>query len=302
MGKHTLNHLEPKAAKTEESYPIESIYGVGHRYSEALRGIGVETVGELAKIQDIEELEEPLGIPAKVLRRIRLRALSIISGEVLQTKTFEFPSENIIYIDIETDPACNRVWLIGLLVDGRITQLYADNWQDEKHLLEKFLAFLETHRGHTLVSYSGTGFDIRVTLNALNRHGLDPTRLENHPHIDLCTLLRRCFIFPYHSYALKELGAHMDYDFKQPELDGLMVSLAYMRHIETQAPLNAKVMEYNEDDVRAMAHLIDKCFKIRTRPNSAYLGSLHYCPEWVFIETKLDPWLTDTQSVTKALV
>jgi hypothetical protein len=57
------------------NYPVESIYDVGHRYSESLRRIGVETVGDVARITDIDEFEESLGIPAAVLHKIRLRAL-----------------------------------------------------------------------------------------------------------------------------------------------------------------------------------------------------------------------------------
>jgi deoxyhypusine synthase len=88
------------------------------RYSEVLRGIGVETVGEVAKIKDIEEFEDLLGIPAKIPSRIRLRTLSLTSGEVLQTEPFEFPGDRLIYIDFETDPACiNATGTRGVIKD-----------------------------------------------------------------------------------------------------------------------------------------------------------------------------------------
>ena len=91
------------------NYPVESIYGVGYRYSESLRRIGVETVVDIARITDITEFEESLGIPAAVLHKIRLRALSFISGKILQTESVEFPGDRLIYIDIETDDRCSRV-------------------------------------------------------------------------------------------------------------------------------------------------------------------------------------------------
>ena len=94
-----------QSTQRAESYPIEGIYGIGRMYSEALRGIGVETISEIAKITDIDEFEELLVIPTKVLRRIRLRTLSYASGEIMQAEPFEFPGERLIYIDIETDPA-----------------------------------------------------------------------------------------------------------------------------------------------------------------------------------------------------
>jgi hypothetical protein len=73
----------------------------------------VETVGDVATIKEIGEFQDLLGIPAKVLHRIRLRALSYISGGVIQTEPVEFPSDKLVYIDIETDERCSRVWLIG---------------------------------------------------------------------------------------------------------------------------------------------------------------------------------------------
>lgn len=162
---------------------------------------------------------------------------------------FEFPAGNYIFIDIETDTACRRVWLIGLLVDGELTQLYADCWGEERAILEGFLGFLDRHRDYTLVSYSGTGFDYRVTLNAARRHGLDTKLMERFPHIDLCTLLRRYFVFPHQGYALKGLGGYLHYGFRQNDLDGLAVALEYQRHIESGAPLDVRVLEYNEDDI-----------------------------------------------------
>jgi predicted RecB family nuclease len=276
------------------SLPVEGIYGVGAKYSKALREIGVETVEDVAKITNIDEFEELLGIPAAVLLKIRLRALSIVSGKILQTESVEFPGDRLIYIDIETDQRCSRVWLIGLLVDSRFTQFYAEGWEDERSILERFLGFLGTHRGYTLVSYSGTCFDYRVTLNALRRLGLDFSSLEEFPHVDLCTLLRRSFIFPRGSYGLKELGAYLSYEFKQCDLDGLQVAQAYQRHVEYGVPLDAGVFEYNEDDVRVIQHLIERCFRLRSRSDKVRVPQLDYSRGWVFIKTRLDPWLNSS--------
>ena len=273
------------------NFPIESIYGIGKRYSEALRGIGVETVGDIAKITDIDEFKELLGIPAALLRKIRLRAFSYLSGRILRTASIEFPGDRLIYVDIETDERCTRVWLIGLLVDGMFTQFYADSWDEERRILERFLGFLGTHRGYTLVSYSGTCFDYRVTLKALNRLGIDSSPLEEFPHVDLCTLLRRSFIFPNSSYGLKELGRYLCYGFKQSDLDGLQVAQAYQKHVEYGYPLEPRFFEYNEDDVRVIHHLIERCFRLRSHSKNMHLPPLDYGEGWVYIKTKLDPWL-----------
>jgi hypothetical protein len=68
------------------------------------------------------------------------------------------------------------------------------------------------------------------------------------------------------------------------------VALPCQSHFESRAPLDVRV-EYNEDDVRAIQHLIDSCFKLRKYINAAAIGNMHFDIGWVFIETKLDPWI-----------
>ena len=146
------------------------------------------------------------------------------------------------------------------------------------------------------MSYSGTGFDYRVTLKALNRLGLESSTLEEFSHVDLCTLLRRSFIFPQSSYALKELGGYLSYGFKQSDLDGLQVAQAYQRHVEYGAPLEPRFFEYNEDDVRVIQHLIERCFHLRSRSENMNLPQLDFGGGWVYIKTKLDSWLSSHSS------
>ena len=245
---------------------------------------------DLLRIEELEGFDESAGVSFAVLLKTRLRAVSYVNMETYQTHPFEFPVNHHIFIDIETDVQCRRVWLIGVLIDGVFTQLYAESWEDERRILEEFLALLRRHEGYSLVSYSGTGFDYRVTLNACRRNGLDTGVLESFSHIDLCTVLRRCFIFPQSSYGLKELGGFLRYEFKQTELDGLAVARAYQRHVEHGIPLGAEVMEYNEDDVRVMKHMVDTCFSLRKITHSQYTNRIYMNSNWAYVIMKLDEW------------
>lgn len=154
--------------------------------------------------------------------------------------------------------ACERVWLIGLQINGQFIQFYADNWEQERDILKKFAEILRNNPNYTLVSFSGTDFDYRVILKAMQRHGINVDLLLSHLHIDICFLLRRCFIFPNQSFALKDLGSFLGYPFKYPDLDGFDVALRYHRHIEYGEPLDPKILKYNEDDVRVIPFLISK--------------------------------------------
>ena len=77
-------------------------------------------------------------------------------------------------------------------------------------------------------------------------------------HVDLAVQIKDCFIFPNQSYALKDLGSHLGYKFRYPELSGLIVALEYHRHILDKTPLNPIFLEYNEDDVTALPFLIKR--------------------------------------------
>jgi len=164
---------------------------------------------------------------------------------------------------------------------------YADCWGEERAILEEFLEFLDRHHGYTLVSYSGTGFDYRVTQNAARRHGLDTQVMERFPHIDLCTLLRRCFVFPHQGYALKGLGGYLHYGFRQTDLDGLAVALGYKRYIEFGAALDVRVLEYNEDNVLVLWHLVDRCLSIRRFSHTFGTHVIRVDGSWAYIEAQL---------------
>jgi predicted RecB family nuclease len=216
----------------------------------------IQTIGELADHTDLPQLSKESSISQRLLKKLQLRARSIVNRETIQTAPFQ-PPGNPIYYDIETDLKCGRVWLIALLTQGELTQLYADSWNQEKEILEQFMATLNELPNHILVSYSGTRFDSRILTNAMKRNKLPYGPFKAKPEIDLCTQLRRSFIFPTRGYGLKELGAYLGYPFKNPGLDGRAVAEHYHRHVEEGIELDPRVLEYNRDDVKALEHICD---------------------------------------------
>jgi len=238
------------------------IHGIGSYYCEALERGGIKSIGDLAEAEDYSALSIISDIPRRLLSKFQLKAKSMINNETYQIATFNLPTNKLIFFDIETDTNCERVWLIGTLIDGEFRQLYADNWEQEKTILEEFTEILKQHSDRTLVSYSCTNFDHRITLGALERHGLNAEFLESFPHVDLGTLLNRCFIFPNQKFALKDLGTYLEYPFRYPDMDGLAVALSYQSHVEDGKPLDPKIYKYNEDDVRAIPYLIEKAHSL----------------------------------------
>lgn len=247
-----------------EENSLMKIHGIGPAYAGYLVRSGVKDLTQLSKARDLARIARRSGVPLKRLRTLQLKARSFLENKTYQVAPFSPKNERAIFFDIETDIACERVWLIGLQIDGRFIQLYANDWKQEKGILRKFIDILEEHPDYGLISFSTTNFDYRVTLKAIKRHKLSAESLISRYHEDLGILIRRCFIFPCKTYALKELGSFLEYKFKYPEMDGLMVALGYQKHVEENKPLDPKILDYNEDDVKALPHMIDKLTSLNT--------------------------------------
>ena len=248
-----MNRMLDPALRSQSTYHI---HGVGPSSTWKLAMCDIQTIGELADHADLPRLSKESSISRRRLKKLQLRARSIVNRETIQTAPFH-PPGSPIYYDIETDLRCERVWLIATLTHGELTQIYADGWNHERDILVQFMATINDLPDHTLVSYSGTRFDSRVLMNAMKRHNLPHEPFKTKPEIDLCTKLRRSYIFPTRGYALKELAAYLGYPFSSPSLDGRTVAERYHRHVEEGVELDPRVLEYNRDDVKALQFICD---------------------------------------------
>jgi predicted RecB family nuclease len=229
------------------------LHGVGPAYTWKLALSGIQTIQELLDYHDLNKLSESSSIPFKVLRMIRLKARSIVNDEIIQIAPFWMPRKEPIYLDIETVPKWDKVWLIGLLIDDDFIQLYATDYDEEGSILSKFNEMISQYRDRFLVIW--TGFDTRILRKRMEVHGLPLFYMNVLGHVDLKLKMRRCFIFPTRGYGLKRVGKFLRYPFKNPHLDGLAVSSQYQGHIERDEDLSPEVFEYNEDDVSALPYI-----------------------------------------------
>lgn len=235
---------------------LVNLHGIGPLRCTKLARAGIRTTEELTQMQDLPSVSTRSGLSLRMLRRLQLTAMSRLSNTILRIRELVPPKQDATFLDIETDLSCKRVWLIGVLRNEKFRRFYADNWKDEKPMLESFLRHLSRSSTAMLVSYSGTSFDRNVLRRALARTGLDHSRFTSFPHVDLCQEIRRHFILPTSGYGLKEVAVRAGYAFTHPELDGFAVAHAYEEHLRRRHPLDTAFFEYNEDDVRALPFLI----------------------------------------------
>ena len=261
--------------ETLKGISLMHLHSIGVAREAMFQELGIRTIKDLAEVRDLSKIVGKSGFSERFLKKLQLRAKSVLENKAYQIAPPDLPKGGLIFFDIETDITCERVWLIGALREGRFTRFYADNWKQEKKILKTFLDFLEESPNSILVSFSGTDFDKNVIQRALNRLGLDSDIFSSCPHIDLCQALRRSYIFPNQSFALKDLGTYLKYPFKHPDLNGLFVALEYQQHVEEKKTLNPKVFEYNEDDVKALPFIIEKVTKGKFKVEREFLRKEH---------------------------
>ncbi len=238
---------------------LRNVYGLGYSYEHKLRDFGIMDVPKL--IESDYDLE--IGIPKATFEKLKVYARAYTNNESVvldKTKILEVKGRKSIIFDIETDLLCEKVWMIGILVEGKFIQLYADNFSKEKSILQEFANILDKYheKEYCLLSYSGTNFDFRVTKNALIRKKIDSKRIERFEHIDVCNLVKRSYISHIQTYALKDFAGHIGYPFKHGDMNGLLVALEYMEHLKKKKELPRKIFDYNQDDVYAIPFILEK--------------------------------------------
>ena len=155
------------------------IHGIGPEGAKKFRECWITSLNQLIKHENLAELADRSKISLSTLKKYRLKAESFVNNEIYQIATFIIPDERIIYFDIETDINSGKIWLIGLEIDGKYTQFYADTWEQEEEILLKFVEVLKANPKVILVSFSGTNFDIRVLKSAMDRFGMDTNELTS---------------------------------------------------------------------------------------------------------------------------
>ena len=146
------------------------INGVGHSYTMKLALCGIETIGELLGSGDLEELSQESTIPLSALENMRVRARALVENRAIQIRPFTLPRGDRLYLDIETTLRERIVWMIGFMADNRFQQLYADDYDDEKLILNVFSSLLEKHSDSVLVTWSD--FDRKVLCERMRHHGV----------------------------------------------------------------------------------------------------------------------------------
>lgn len=248
----------------EAADDVALLYKIYRSEAKRLREAGYGTLAKLAASQPAVLRAEVKGVSAHRLERLRLQAQALRSGETLRIDSPRLPDAPVeLHYDIEGDPMIGVDYLHGLLVreGGRDTYhaFAAEDPADEGRAWTAFCDVVEGYAGAPIYHYGW--YELEAVRRLSAKHGisrgaaraLDPANM-----IDLNRTVQRCVIFPLHFYSLKDVAKRLGFRWRAADASGANSVLWFQEWCERRDPaLFAKIRDYNEDDVRATAHLKD---------------------------------------------
>lgn len=233
---------------------------VGYRRALALHEKGIHTLQDLRE----ENRSALRSLPGVGDRHVDLwlnQAKAILEGNIIVMDSpwrQQLISTPTICYDVETNLSMDHVWLIGAM-DLRTNEFVRFFEKDnELALLRRFDEYLSERPDHILVSYSSCNFDRRVLLERARRWRLPTLERRIEKEIDFGYKVRMHLIGNTPSFKVKELGAQLGYKFRHAHLDGFQVGSLYSTYERSgKEPDWNQLLEYNEDDVRSTARILD---------------------------------------------
>ncbi|MEM3154368.1 MAG: TM0106 family RecB-like putative nuclease [Candidatus Woesearchaeota archaeon] len=227
---------------------------VGPALKKKLNDAGIFTVRQLAT-QPFE-----VDIPDATLKKIRLYAQAFVDKKPIILSKPKLPKADVeLFLDfegtdeLETEEGMVKTdYLIGLLVKDRegvhFRPFVAETLADEGRMLHNFLAFIRKFPGAPIYHY---GPYERTHIAALaQKYKLDLSHVLDNM-VDVLALVRKHVIFPTMTMSLKEVSKFLGFKYRGMA-DAQESIVLYLQFLETkESELLKRILDYNEDDVRA---------------------------------------------------
>jgi predicted RecB family nuclease len=262
---------------------VSLIAGVGKSVKSALNEHDIFTVADVAKTS-IGVLQKIGGIGPNKAKQFKNSAVALSTGKpvIINKKGLSFPAKKVeIFLDFEgTDQSLNEAfgdeiefdqidYLIGVLVCKKDCCEYlsfvAHKLGEEKSMFEEFLGFMRGQKD--FVMYHWGQYEKTALDKLAKRYGIDPKLKENIEKnmVDLNKVSKNSIAFPTYSNGLKDIAKWLDFSWRHAEVTAMESIAYYIEYIEDPVKNKEKlqrIIDYNEDDVRATKAVKDFLSKI----------------------------------------
>jgi uncharacterized protein len=129
---------------------------------------------------------------------------------------------------------------------------FAASPEQEGQMWKEFVVFIESHMEAPIYHYGW--FEREVVERFAAKYGISEIARQalQENMIDLLELIRPAIIFPLSFYSLKDLAAYIGFTWRSEDASGANSVLWFEEWLKKKTPkLIQKILEYNEEDVRA---------------------------------------------------
>lgn len=223
----------------------------------SLEKAGVKTVSQLAgySVTDLQRMAPT--VSTSRLEIMRDQAVAIKEQRHTIRQAVELPvAKKELYFDIESDPLRDFDYLFGVLAveNGKehYHSFFAASASEEKNMWQEFVSFIEQHMDCPIYHYGW--FEQEVVHRFMAKYGISALAKDTLERnmIDILEVLRPAVIFPLSFYSLKDIAAYIGFHWRADDASGANSVLWFEEWMakKNQKTLQ-KILEYNEDDVRA---------------------------------------------------
>lgn len=229
-----------------------------------LRAEGIATITDMVAA-DLATLRRATDIPIGRLERLRDHARCYVDDTHAVLAAPDLPAAEVeVYYDVESDtiPEPNLHYLHGALVVKKGKASYKKflvrNPKDEGKVWRDFCRFIAKLPKGAAVYHYGM-YEHMVVRELTERHGTAKEALLRFGEmVDLQKAAARSVLFPVYFYSLKDLAKYLGFRWRtKGATGGASVDWYNSWRKKKDAATLKKIVEYNEDDVRATKVLKD---------------------------------------------
>ena len=250
------------AEETHHAQDLSLLNRITRAEMMALQGAGFASIERLATADWGMLVSRTPTLSRERLDQLAVQARARKEGKVIVRLPLELPKrkEGALFFDIEQHPVRDLTYLFGVLEETPTGSTYhsfvAQHKEDERTMWEAFQRFW-SDRSHLPVFHYGS-FEKEMVQRFQRDYGL-LSELEGAAErhfVDLLPLLRSAVVLPIPFYSLKDIAALLGFHWRDKEASGAQSVLWCETWLQTGAASDLdRILEYNEDDVRATALL-----------------------------------------------
>ncbi len=226
-----------------------------------LEKAGVKTITRLANCSVVDLQRLAPDVSAARLEIMHDQAIAVKEHRHLIRQRMDFPESRMeLFFDIESDPLRDFDYLFGVLSveNGReeYHSFFAESPANEPEMWNEFVFFIERHLDCPVYHYGN--FEQEVVSRFIAKYGISALAREalERNMFDLLERLRPAVVFPLSFYSLKDIAAFIGFHWRSDDASGANSVLWFEEWLKKKSQkLLQKILEYNEDDLRATYRL-----------------------------------------------